>query len=130
MKDLLTIENLVVEFNTPAGVVQAVNGISYSVAEGEIVAIVGESGSGKSVSARAVLGLVPDPPGKIVSGSIWFDSVDLLGLDDQSIRDLRGQRYIDGFSGTHDFAQSGSFHWSSAHRSHAASFGSIPFCCR
>ena len=91
MKDLLTIENLVVEFNTPAGVVQAVNGISYSVAEGEIVAIVGESGSGKSVSARAVLGLVPDPPGKIVSGSIWFDSVDLLGLDDQSIRDLRGK---------------------------------------
>jgi len=91
LKDLLTIENLVVEFNTPAGVVQAVNGISYSVAEGEIVAIVGESGSGKSVSARAVLGLVPDPPGKIVSGSIWFDSVDLLGLDDQSIRDLRGK---------------------------------------
>jgi len=91
LKDLLTIENLVVEFNTPAGVVQAVNGISYYVAEGEIVAIVGESGSGKSVSARAVLGLVPDPPGKIVSGSIWFDSVDLLGLDDQSIRDLRGK---------------------------------------
>lgn len=91
MQDLLTIENLVVEFNTPAGVIQAVNGISYSVAEGEIVAIVGESGSGKSVSARAVLGLVPDPPGKIVSGSIWFDGVDLLGLDDQSIRDLRGK---------------------------------------
>jgi len=55
------------------------------------VAIVGESGSGKSVSARAVLGLVPDPPGKIVSGSIRFEGTDLLGLDDRAIRKLRGK---------------------------------------
>ena len=91
MKGLLSVENLVVEFTTPVGVVQAVNGISYSVAQGEIVAIVGESGCGKSVSARAVLGLVPDPPGKIVSGSIRLDGVELVGLDDQSIRELRGK---------------------------------------
>ncbi len=91
MGDLLEIDNLVVEFRTRSGVIQAVNGISYSVAAGEIVAIVGESGSGKSVSARAVLGLVPDPPGKIVSGSIRFEGTDLLGLDDQAIRKLRGK---------------------------------------
>ncbi|AXI43565.1 ABC transporter ATP-binding protein [Sulfitobacter sp. SK011] len=91
MKDLLVIKDLVVEFRTPEGVVQAVNGISYSVAPGEIVAIVGESGSGKSVGARAILGLIPSPPGKIVSGSIAFDDIDLLGLDDKSIRDVRGK---------------------------------------
>jgi len=88
---LLSIENLVVEFRMQDRVVQAVNGISYSVSEGEIVAIVGESGSGKSVSARAILGLVPQPPGKIVSGSIIFDGTDLLGLDNRAIRDLRGK---------------------------------------
>ena len=91
MEDLLAIENLVVEFRTQGSVVQAVNGISYSVAAGEIVAIVGESGSGKTVGARAILGLVPSPPGKVVSGSINFDGIDLLGLDDQSIRDIRGK---------------------------------------
>ena len=91
MKDLLDINNLTVEFRTPDSVVQAVNGISYAVAPGEIVAIVGESGSGKSVSARAILGLVPSPPGKIVAGSIMFDGIDLLGLDDKAIRDVRGK---------------------------------------
>ena len=91
MKDLLVIKDLVIEFRTPEGVVQAVNGISYSVAPGEIVAIVGESGSGKSVGARAILGLIPSPPGKIVSGSIAFDDIDLLGLNDKSIRDVRGK---------------------------------------
>lgn len=91
LKDLLVIKDLEVEFRTSEAVVQAVNGISYSVAPGEIVAIVGESGSGKSVGARAILGLVPSPPGKIVSGSITFDGVDLLGLDDRAIRKVRGR---------------------------------------
>lgn len=91
MKDLLVIKDLAVEFRTQEAVVQAVNRISYSVAPGEIVAIVGESGSGKSVGARAILGLVPSPPGKIVSGSITFDGIDLLGLDDRAIRSVRGR---------------------------------------
>jgi oligopeptide/dipeptide ABC transporter ATP-binding protein len=91
VEDLLVIKDLVVEFTTPAGVVQAVNSISYSVAAGEIVAIVGESGSGKTVGARAILGLIPSPPGKVVSGSIMFADTDLLGLDDRAIRDLRGR---------------------------------------
>jgi len=71
--------------------VQAVNGISYSVSSGEIVAIVGESGSGKSVSALTVLGLVQTPPGRIVNGKILFDGSNLLTLDDQAIRDMRGR---------------------------------------
>ncbi|MFV2034402.1 MAG: ABC transporter ATP-binding protein [Halocynthiibacter sp.] len=91
VESLLAVKDLVVEFNTAGGVVRAVSGISYSVAAGEIVAIVGESGSGKTVSARAVLGLVPSPPGKVVSGSIIFDGTDLLGLDDGAIRNIRGK---------------------------------------
>jgi oligopeptide/dipeptide ABC transporter ATP-binding protein len=91
LEDLLSIEDLVVEFRTSGRAIQAVNGISYSVAAGEIIAIVGESGSGKTVSARAILGLVPSPPGKVVSGSITFDGTDLLGLDDQAIRQIRGK---------------------------------------
>ncbi len=91
MGRLLEIENLAVEFQTPSGVLQAVDGISYGVAPGEIVAIVGESGSGKSVSALAVLGLVPQPPGRIASGHIRFDGNDLLGMDAEAIRDIRGR---------------------------------------
>ncbi len=91
MEELLSVNDLVVEFSTTDGTVQAVNGISYSVAAGEIVAIVGESGSGKTVGARAVLGLVPSPPGKVVSGSITFAGTDLLALDDQDIRSIRGK---------------------------------------
>ncbi len=91
MEKLLQIKDLIVEFKTPGGLVQAVNGISYSVSGGDIVAIVGESGSGKSVSALTILGLVQTPPGRIVGGEILFDGTDLLSLDDQAIRDMRGQ---------------------------------------
>jgi oligopeptide/dipeptide ABC transporter ATP-binding protein len=88
---LLEIENLVVEFQTPGGVLQAVNGISYGVDAGEIVALVGESGSGKTVSALAVLGLVPRPPGRIASGHIRFDGNDLLSMDAEALRAIRGR---------------------------------------
>lgn len=90
MEPLLHIKNLIVEFHTPAGVLRAVNDISYAVERGEIVAVVGESGSGKSVSAQAVLGLVQTPPGRIVNGEILFNGNDLLKLDDQAIREIRG----------------------------------------
>ena len=90
MGEILQIKDLVVEFRTPGGIVQAVNGITYSVESGEIVAIVGESGSGKSVSALTVLGLVPTPPGRIANGEILFNGVNLLGLDDEALRNMRG----------------------------------------
>jgi len=88
---LLEIENLQTQFFTSAGVVRAVDGISYDVNEGETIAVVGESGCGKSVSALSVLRLIPDPPGRIVGGSIRFQGRDLLKLSDEEIRDVRGK---------------------------------------
>jgi len=82
----------VVEFATPSGALRAVNGVSYDVAAGEIVAVVGESGSGKSVTALSVLRLLPEPPARIAGGRILLDGSDLLGLDDEGIRHVRGRR--------------------------------------
>jgi len=87
---LLEIEGLQTQFFTSAGTVRAVDGISYTVDEGETVAVVGESGCGKSVSALSILRLVADPPGKVVGGSIKFQGRDLLQLSDEEMRDVRG----------------------------------------
>jgi oligopeptide/dipeptide ABC transporter ATP-binding protein len=86
---LLEIEDLRVEFRTAGGAVKAVDGISYAVDEGETVAVVGESGCGKSVSALAVMGLVPCPPGRL-EGAIRFAGRDLLALSEAEIREVRG----------------------------------------
>ena len=91
MATLLRIENLKTQFFTSAGTVKAVDGITYNVDEGETVALVGESGCGKSVSALSILRLILWPPGKIVDGSINFDGKDLLSLDDEAMRHLRGK---------------------------------------
>ena len=91
MAQLLEVEDLKVDFQSPDGLVEAVGGISYTVAEGETVAVVGESGCGKSVSALAVLGLVPSPPGR-VAGSIRFAGRDLLTLGEEQIRAVRGRQ--------------------------------------
>ena len=91
MPKLLDIENLVTQFYTSAGTVKAVDGISYDVNEGETVALVGESGCGKSVSAMSILRLIPNPPGKIVDGSINFQGRDLLQLSEAAMRDVRGR---------------------------------------
>ena len=80
MVTLLEVENLKTQFFTSAGTVKAVDGISYTVDEGETVALVGESGCGKSVSALSILRLIPWPPGKIVGGHIKFDGIDLATL--------------------------------------------------
>jgi len=90
MPVLLQVENLRTHFDTSAGTVRAVDGISYTVNEGETVGIVGESGCGKSVGALSILRLIPDPPGKIVSGTIRFQERDLLALSDREIREVRG----------------------------------------
>ncbi len=89
MTRLLDIQELNVRFNTPEGPLQAVDNISYGVDAGESIAVVGESGSGKSVSALAIIGLVPQPPG-LVSGKIMFEGQDLMSLDEESLRKIRG----------------------------------------
>ncbi|MBK5102840.1 MAG: ABC transporter ATP-binding protein [Burkholderiales bacterium] len=87
---LLEVENLYTQFDTSAGMVRAVDGVSYFVNEGETVGIVGESGCGKSVNAMSILRLIPDPPGRIASGSIRFAGRNLLTMDDAEIRAVRG----------------------------------------
>ena len=91
MSRLLEIDDLQTFFFSSAGVVKAVDGISYDVDQGETIAIVGESGCGKSVSALSILRLVADPPGRIVGGSIRFRDRDLLALSDEEIREVRGK---------------------------------------
>jgi peptide/nickel transport system ATP-binding protein len=88
---LLSIEDLRVHFQTDAGKVRAVNGISWQIRPQETLGIVGESGSGKSVSAMAVMGLIPTPPGSIPSGRIVFRGQDLLTLSHKQLRLLRGR---------------------------------------
>ena len=87
---LLSIRDLVVEFNTEDGIVQAVDGISYDLFPGETLGIVGESGSGKSVSTMSILGLIPQPPGRIVRGEALFKGTDLLKLSKRALRRVRG----------------------------------------
>lgn len=87
---LLSVRDLRVEFETAAGVVKAVDGLSFDVARGETLAILGESGSGKSVTAQAVMGLVPRPAGRVASGEIVYDGRDLLHEDPSYVRRLRG----------------------------------------
>ncbi len=90
MQPLLEVTNLHTAFRTGAGIVQAVDGISYSVNAGETVAVVGESGSGKSVGALSVMRLIPDPPGRIIAGSVRLDGRDLMHLSEEEMRKVRG----------------------------------------
>jgi oligopeptide transport system ATP-binding protein len=90
--NLLQVRNLRTYFYTEAGVVKAVDEVSYDLKEGETLGLVGESGCGKSVSALSVLRLIPNPPGKIVGGEIFFEGKDLLKMREDEIRDIRGNR--------------------------------------
>ena len=87
---ILSIKNLAVEFKTDDGIVHAVDDISYDVFPGETLGIVGESGSGKSVSTLSILGLIPQPPGRIVSGTAMFKGKDLLKMGKRELRRVRG----------------------------------------
>jgi oligopeptide/dipeptide ABC transporter ATP-binding protein len=87
---VLSIKDLAVQFTTDDGIVKAVDGITYDVYPGETLGIVGESGSGKSVSTMSILGLIPQPPGKIVSGEANFKGRDLLKLSKKQLRRVRG----------------------------------------
>jgi oligopeptide transport system ATP-binding protein len=90
MPTVLEVKDLVTRFNTPEGVVYAVNGVSFHLDEGETLAIVGESGSGKSVTMLSLMQLIPQPPGKIISGEAIFLGRDLLKMRPDEIRDVRG----------------------------------------
>jgi len=87
---LLEVKDLVVRFYTQEGIVYAVNGVTYTLNESETLGIVGESGSGKSVHALAMMGLVPQPPGKIETGEVVFQGRDLLKLSREEMRLVRG----------------------------------------
>ena len=89
---LLEVKDLRTHFETEDGVVKAVDGISFSLRRGETLGIVGESGSGKSVTNLSIIRLIPDPPGRIVSGSVIFNGQDLLLLPSEEIRKVRGRR--------------------------------------
>ena len=88
---LLEVEGLRTHFFTKAGVVKAVDDVSFSLARGEVLGLVGESGSGKSITGYSIMGLV-DPPGRIVAGSIRLDGREITTLDEESMRSLRGNR--------------------------------------
>jgi oligopeptide transport system ATP-binding protein len=89
---LLEVKDLRTYFETEDGVVKAVDGISFSLQRGETLGIVGESGSGKSVTNLSIIRLIPNPPGKIVSGEIIFKGQDILLLPQDEVRKIRGRR--------------------------------------
>ena len=92
MPALLEIKDLKTYFFTEEGVVKAVDGVSYDLQAGETLGLVGESGCGKSVSALSILRLIASPPGKIVGGEVLFEGEDLLKVDENEIRHIRGNR--------------------------------------
>ena len=92
MATLLEVKNLKTHFFTMEGVVKAVDGVSYELNEGETLGLVGESGCGKSVSALSVMRLIPDPPGKIIDGEILLDGEDILKIDMEGMREVRGAK--------------------------------------
>lgn len=88
---LMDVRDLTVRFYTQEGTVYAVNNVSYTLNEGETLGIVGESGSGKSVHALAIMGLIPNPPGKIETGEVNFEGRDLMSLTTEQMRLVRGK---------------------------------------
>jgi len=89
-EQLLNVQNLETHFKTPDGIVHAVNGVSFNLMEGETLGVVGESGCGKSVTMLSLLRLIPSPPGKIVAGEAVFRGKDLLKMNAEEIRQIRG----------------------------------------
>jgi len=89
---LLQIQNLKTQFHLTEGIVPAVDDITFDLSRGETLGLVGESGSGKSVTALSILRLIPDPPGKITGGEIFFEGKNLLAFSEKEMRKIRGNR--------------------------------------
>ncbi len=92
MSDLLSVRGLETQFHTREGIVHAVNGVSFNLKEGETLGVVGESGCGKTVSMMSMLRLIPMPPGKISAGEAFFENQDLLKMNDEALRHVRGSK--------------------------------------
>src|ERR687885_1091140 len=90
--NILEVKDLKTYFFTEDGTVKAVDGITFDLKRGETLGIVGESGSGKSVTNLSIIRLIPEPPGKIVSGEIIFDGEDIRSLSIEQLRKIRGKR--------------------------------------
>lgn len=91
-KVLLEVKDLQTYFRTDAGILKAVDGVSFIIREGETIGLVGESGSGKSVTNLSIMKLIPSPPGKIVGGQVIFENKDILKLPEKSLREIRGNK--------------------------------------
>ena len=89
---LLEIKDLVIQYITDDGVVHAVNGLNFKMAKGETIGLVGETGAGKTTTALGVLRLVPNPPGKIISGEIWLDGKNIVSATEAEMREIRGYK--------------------------------------
>jgi oligopeptide transport system ATP-binding protein len=98
---VLTVEGLEVEFRTEDGVVNAVDGVGYTLARGETLAILGESGSGKTVHARAIMRILDSPPAFTTGGEVRLDGIELLTLDEEDMREVRGSRIAMLFQDPH-----------------------------
>src|SRR4026208_271108 len=90
MAELLQVKNLQTSFFTPEGEVRAIDGVSFEIGEGKTIGLVGESGCGKSVTSLSIMRLIPSPPGKIVGGEIVYRDRDLLRLNNEEMRKIRG----------------------------------------
>jgi peptide/nickel transport system ATP-binding protein len=91
-QNLLEIKDLMVEYHTDDAVIHAVNGVDLVVKEGETLGLVGETGAGKTTIARAILGILPKPQGKVTQGEIYFEGTELLSLSEKEMRKLRGNK--------------------------------------
>ncbi|MBM3303330.1 MAG: ABC transporter ATP-binding protein, partial [Deltaproteobacteria bacterium] len=89
---MLSVQDLKVYFMGNGRVARALDGVSYEVRQGETVCLVGESGCGKTVSALTILGILPQPPGKIMGGRVLFNGQNLLELGEEQMREIRGRR--------------------------------------
>jgi peptide/nickel transport system ATP-binding protein/oligopeptide transport system ATP-binding protein len=92
VEPILDVSGLKTVFRTRGGAVHAVNNVSFDLVPGELLGVVGESGSGKSVTMMSLIGLLPQPPAEIVSGTVLLDGVDILKMKDDDLREVRGGR--------------------------------------